>query len=238
MTDATRTAIDELIAQRYSERARFDPNRPISEEDLDAILKAARWAPTAHNMQNFEIVVVDDPRVLAEIANVHGSGVSEEFIRENYEQLSFSEDEFRAKGTGLLATMFPPSWRDPEQALHEPVGPARSSLGETTRSCPVVLIVLYDPRKRAPASEGDFLGIISLGCVMQNMWLTAASRSIGMQIMSVFSGAEVEPKLRSILSIPQHLKIAYACRLGYAEQPREYLRVRRELSRFVHRNTY
>ena len=30
-------------------------------------------------------------------------------------------------------------------------------------------------RKRAPASEGDALGIMSLGCVMQNMWLMAES---------------------------------------------------------------
>jgi hypothetical protein len=34
---------------------------------------------------------------------------SAEFIRENYAQLSLSEDELIAKGTGLLATMFPPS---------------------------------------------------------------------------------------------------------------------------------
>jgi hypothetical protein len=32
---------------------------------------------------------------------------------------------------------------------------------------------VYDNRKRAPASEGDALGLISLGCVLENMRLTA-----------------------------------------------------------------
>jgi hypothetical protein len=32
-----------------------------------------------------------------------------------------------------------------------------------------MLFVVYDPAKRAPASEGDFLGALSLGYVMENM---------------------------------------------------------------------
>ena len=32
-----------------------------------------------------------------------------------------------------------------------------------------MFVVVYNPRKRAPASEGDVLGMMSLGCVMENM---------------------------------------------------------------------
>jgi nitroreductase len=62
---------------------------------------------------------------------------------------------------------------------------------------------------------------------------------IGMQIMSVFSSAHVEEELRKILSIPSHLSIAFACRLGYPlEEPDRYLRVRRDIDRFAYRNAY
>ena len=213
----------DVIRLRHSDRSPFDPQRPLAEAHLRAILEAARWAPTAHNMQNFEIIVVDDSSVLAAIGRVHG-GTSEEFIRENYAQLSFSEEELIRKGTGLLATMFPLSWQDPNA---------------TMRSCPVVMVVVFDTRKRAPASEGDFLGAMSLGCVMQNIWLTATTLGIGMQIMSVFSSAHVEEELHKILSIPSHLSIAFACRLGYPlEEPDRYLRVRRDIDRFAYRNAY
>lgn len=53
-----------LIKERESVRGPFDPERPISKQDLQQILEAGRWAPTAHNMQNFEIIVVDDPKLL------------------------------------------------------------------------------------------------------------------------------------------------------------------------------
>ena len=40
-----------------------------------------------------------------------------------------------------------------------------------------------------------------------------------MQVISVFSDQHVEDELRRILSIAQHMKIAFACRLGYPSVP-------------------
>ena len=135
--------------------------------------------------------------------------------------------------------MFPPSWRIPDAEPQEAADLEHGFLDNTMRSCPLVLIVVYDTRKRAPASEGDGLGLISMGCVMQNMWLMAESLKIGLQIMSVFSAEHAEQELRRILSIPDHMKIAFACRLGYpAEQPGRYLRVRRDVHRFTHHNSF
>jgi nitroreductase len=85
-----------LIQERHSARAPFDPQRPVATQDLRQILEAARWSPTAHNMQNFEIVVVDDTKILETLGEIE-SHISEEFIQENYQQLSFSEEELRQK---------------------------------------------------------------------------------------------------------------------------------------------
>lgn len=242
MTDLTRqadtAALTKLIRQRHSERSAFNPDRPVKDADLAAILEAARWAPTAHNMQNFEVVVVDDPRVLDAIGRVH-STTTHEFIVENFRQLSFSEDELIRKGVGVLATSFPPEWLNPEGDFQEAADMEHGFLDSTMRSCPLALIVLHNPRRRAPASTGDFLGIISLGCVMENMWLTAEALGIGVQIMSVFSGNGTEAELRGILAIPPELRIAYALRLGYPlDSDRPYLRVRRGVRSFAHRNHY
>jgi nitroreductase len=59
--------IFKIIRERRSERVPFDPNHPVPKEDLMQILEAGRWAPTAHNMQNFDLVVVDDEEVLDKI---------------------------------------------------------------------------------------------------------------------------------------------------------------------------
>ena len=154
------TYLGKIIRARHSERLPFDPDRTPSESDLRELLEATRWAPTAHNMQNYEVIVVDDQATLAAIGRVR-SGISAEFVRENYAQLSFTEEELVAKGTGLLATMFPPSWLSPDAEPQEAVDLEHGFLDMTMRSCPVVLIVVYDTRRRAPASEGDFLGRLS-----------------------------------------------------------------------------
>ena len=225
----------ESIKSRRSLRAPYDRGRPVEPEKLAQILEAARWSPTAHNMQNFEIVVVDDPGVLDAIARIERP-VSETFIRENYAQLSFSEEELLQRKTGVLGSMFPPSWRRPDFRLGELSADEVAAMRRPLPASPLLLVVVYDPSRRAPASEGDFLGIVSLGCVMENMWLAAASLCIAMHIVSsLSSGGEV----KEILGIPKRLTIAFSCRLGYPESPPPtYLRVRREVADFTHRNRY
>jgi nitroreductase len=228
-----------IIRERHSARVHFDRERPVTQQDLSQILEAGRWAPTAHNMQNFQVIVVDGAERLEAIANVE-SRVSDTFIRENYQQLSFSREELLRKKVGLLSTMFPPSWTNPgaKPGASGDLGTTRS-LRSVIQGSPVLLIVIYDTRARAPASEGDVLGIMSLGCVMENMWLMAESLGIGFQVMSMFSADPAESEVKRLLRIPAQMKIAFACRLGYpTSAPGEYPRVRREVEDFVHHDAF
>jgi nitroreductase len=227
-----------IIQERHSSRVPFERDHPVPKEDLLQILEAARWAPTAHNIQNFEIIVVDDKKQLEELGKIE-SRISEDFLRENYQQLSFSDEEWLRKKVGILGTMFPPSWRTPGDWSKVARESGPSALDQTIKGSPMVLIVTYDSRKRAPASEGDVLGFISLGCVMENMWLMAQSLGIGVQIMSVFTGDSVEKDVKKILEIPEYMRIAYAVRLGYsASKPSKFLRVRRDVIDLAHHNRF
>jgi nitroreductase len=130
--------------------------------------------------------------------------------------------------------MFPASWRTPGVTPVAEEGRSRPFL-----VCPTLLIALYDPGRRAPASEGDFLGIMSLGCMMENLWLTANSLGIDFQIVSSLASGMVGKEVKRILGIPAHLNIAFTARLGYiAGEPRRYLRVRREIEDFSHHNHF
>jgi nitroreductase len=222
-----------LIEERHSMRVPF-MSCAIAQEDLLQILEAARWSPTAHNMQNFEIVIVDDQRLLDEIGAIQVQ-LSEEFLHEHFQLLSFSEEDLRRKGVGLLASGLPPWMQDLTQT--ERVGEA-IPLHRLMPGCPVLLIVLYDATRRAPASEGDVLGMMSLGCVLQNMWLMAQSLGLGFQALSVLSSPPVEEAVKQLLAVPGHLKVAFAVRLGHPAMSAPYLRVRREVAEFAHRNHF
>ena len=103
----------DIMWQRHTCRAPFDPKRAIRESDMQCILDAARWAPTAHNMQNFEIIAVDDKQCLAAISAIQ-LPPAETFIRESHHPLSMSEAESLRSKTGLSASMLPESWQEAE----------------------------------------------------------------------------------------------------------------------------
>lgn len=229
--------VHRIIQERQSARVPFDPNKRISKENLQEILDAVRWSPTAHNMQNFDVIVVDDKEVLDIIGNVK-SRISEDFLRENYEQLSFSKEELLEKKTGILGMMVPPAWVDPSKMSEVARESTPMPLTQSIRGSPCLLIVIYNPLKRAPASVGDVLGFISLGCVMENMWLMAQSLGISLQILSTFAAPPVEKQVKQILCIPEQLKIAYTCRLGYPLGSAKYLRVRRDTTDLAHHNKF
>jgi nitroreductase len=224
-----------LIAHRHSSRTPFDPALPVTEVELAGIVDAARWAPTAHNMQNFRLVVVDDRRVLDELGRIRAT-VSPTFIIENYRQLSWSPEELAERRVGLLGTSFPPAWHTDDPA-RVPTDASRS-LGETIAGAPLVIVVVFDPTTRAPASEGDMLGLISLGCVLENMWLAAQASHLDVQVMSAFSGDSAEPAVKRVLCIPAPWRVAYALRVGHAIACSTGPRVRRDLPSFTYRNRF
>ncbi len=225
-----------IMQERHSTRAAFDPQKQVPKADVRQILEAGRWAPTPHNMQNFEVIVIDDKEILERIGSIK-TFPSPDFIRENFEQLSMSEEELIGKKVGILGAGFPPAWRDKAKLEIAMKDRTPGTLSQTIKGSPTILIVLYDTRKRAPASEGDVLGMLGLGCLMENMWIMAHRLRIGFQIMSVFSDPG-QKDLRRILSIPDHMAISFAIRLGYPIAQSKYLRVRREIESFTYGNKY
>ncbi len=224
-----------LIEARHSSRVPFDPAWRVTEHDLARIIEAARWAPTAHNMQNFRLVVVDDPCTLQELGRIRAP-ISPTFIAENYRQLSRSLEELDRRGVGLLAESLPRSWwtSDPSQAPTD----ASRALSELIAGAPTLVVTIFDATQRAPASEGDVLGLISLGCVLENMWLTARALKLDAQVLSALSGDLVEPEVKRVLGIPLQWRIAYALRFGHACTQPFSPRVRRDPKAFVDHNRF
>ncbi len=48
--------IDALFLNRWSPRS-FDPRKPVSDDDLKAVLEAARWAPSSYNEQPWRFII-------------------------------------------------------------------------------------------------------------------------------------------------------------------------------------
>ena len=53
------TEIHSLLRQRRSSRL-YDPDRPVSPEQIASLLEAARWAPSSNNRQPWRYLIFDD----------------------------------------------------------------------------------------------------------------------------------------------------------------------------------
>jgi nitroreductase len=80
---------------------------------------------------------------------------------------------------------------------------------------------------------------MGLGCVMENMWIMAASLGLGFHVVSSLGSGPTQKEVKRILGIPKKLKIAFTFRLGYpVSHPDRYLRVRRDIPDFTHHNRF
>jgi hypothetical protein len=60
-----------------------------------------------------------------------------------------------------------------------------------------------------------------------------------MHVLTVFSDSLVEKEVKKTLHVPQHMKVAFACALGYPVEPSgRDVRVRRDIEAFVHHNRF
>jgi len=59
----------QAILTRRSVR-QFDSTKQISHEDLEEIIKAAQYAPSAHNMQPWEFLVITDKEKMANLRHI------------------------------------------------------------------------------------------------------------------------------------------------------------------------
>ena len=131
----------------------------------------------------------------------------------------------------------PPAWLTEEARQGKYKAPV-SKFGEQISSCPVLLLILYDPKRRAPASEGDFLGVMSLGFMLENVWLMAAAQGVVLHVVSAFGNEPVSGKVKKLLNIPPALSITLGIRLGYPAGNDHRPRVRRDVEDFVSFNHY
>lgn len=65
----TNKTLKDLLNWRYATK-KMDPTKPVPQDKVDAIVEAVRMTPTSSGTQPFELIVVTNPDVLAEIRKV------------------------------------------------------------------------------------------------------------------------------------------------------------------------
>jgi nitroreductase len=231
-------------------------DKPISQEHLDAIIEAARWAPSPFNTQPWEILIVTQQKgkdaladlVLKSMASQMADG---RFLQDVSQWMSLTKDEWSRRGEGVMIddhTDLPGFIKD-KTRLRPLLKNAKnmSFLGKLglgkigaarfvqfIRKAPLIIIILMDKQKKSPGENGMMWKFLGMGALMENILLAAASLNIGTHIINTSLETQKDKeKLKEIFSIPDSYEPMCLIRAGYFHEP-PGASVRLEPARFVH----
>jgi nitroreductase len=186
--------VETLEAIRRRRAVRQYTDRPVDDEQLDRLLRHALRAPTGSGAQAWSVMVVRDPGLRREVADLVISGGARYFGIMRPRKEGVGEEEHAA-------------WANDY---------AEQTLG-TYRDAPVWIVGLLVPRGNYPQQMregGDADDLISLAFAMENLFIAARAEGLGTCPTTAFQRFEKD-RLRELLGIPAEVDPAIITPLGH-----------------------
>jgi nitroreductase len=198
------------LKRRRSIRSGFMKDAPVSDELIQTILEAARWAPSAGNSQPWEFLVIRDLETREKIVEIFKAQ-----MREKIEIEEAARGQRRRVNAGL-------------DFRHAPVHILVLGDPRTNDAYPM--------RTKLDKWESHFHSSLA-NCVLQ-MLLAAEVSGLSSMYVSDVASPYFSVMLKSILGIPDPLQIYHLLPLGFAKRSPSIHHPRRALAQMVHYECY
>ncbi|AWN22359.1 nitroreductase [Deinococcus irradiatisoli] len=251
-----------LIESVLSRRTTNGPflNQPVSRADQHLLMRLAQAAPSHFNSQPWRFVLIEDRRVIGQVAEIAGQSMTElieagVFFERYRRYFRFSEAEMDEKRDGIYIDHLPGPLRPFTRQVFSDAGlklmrqlgvPKR--LGEDNRKLvagsPLLLAALLDRSEYRVGELSGFYSAFGLGAAMVNVWNAVGTLGLGIQFVS--TPMEIPrhwQAVRELLKVPDDLELMAVYRIGHLppEGARPSIdwssRHRKRLSQYVFRET-
>ena len=249
----------DLIRQRRSQRRDFR-SEPVRRGDIDALIEAARWAPSPFNIQPWELLFITEPAQKAALGELTRRHMSAQMKRRPFLEAAASwtrvtQEEWQEEGDGVyLGDQLPDSGfarlvaplllkRPGAAAALAKLG-AGSGPGNAAKrafaEAPLLCVVFRRLDRVSPGANGDVWTLLSIGAMFQNMLLEAEERGIGAQFaVAALETAKGRDETRLLLEAPETCEPILILRMGYLKKETEpILSTRLPAERIAHFNRH
>ena len=223
----------ESIKARRTSNGAFRPD-PIAPEHIRLILEMASHAPSHFNSQPWRFIVVQDQARRAAIADIAGDSMRmliEEgtFWKRYSKYFRFSQDETDRTSDGIHFDKIPSMLKPFARYVFSPKGGAVINKFQVPRvlgndahklvgGSPLLLGITLTRNEYQPQELSGLYSVISLGAVIQTIWVSANSLGIGMQFVSTPMEVEGQwEKIVELLEVPDDQALLVVFRLGYVD---------------------
>lgn len=247
----------EAIKGRHMYRGIFQ-KREVDKATIIQLIEAARWAPSGHNTQPWEFIVIDDPAIIHELVALSTDIYIEtqktrqdlkELVQTWWHWLRWSDEELETAGDGMyMREMSRASWEEmiKTQSAEDLRAKVMEVLSLKMRAAlinesPCIMLTLLDNTREIPNASQNIMALTGIGAVLQN--LRIAIHSLGMaahEVSFLYDLPGTRDKIMERLGIPPHYTIVSAMRIGYPGEPSTDHRtdVRRPVEKLVHWNHF
>lgn len=156
----------------------------IPREDIEKVLEAARWAPSAANIQMWEFIAVDDQETLEELGT---------WLKKQLDWMTMVDEQFPAHGRAYLDRM---------PAAIVVAGDIRSKAYFPNVSA-------YGSGEWEVTNDRYYE---SIGCCMQNIHL--AAKTLGLGTLHLTVEKKYQSNIKKLLNLPEYLEVHNVVPIG------------------------
>lgn len=211
----------------------FHTEEPVTQEEMEKLLKAFNKAPSQFNSQPWKVVVIQEASRKKKLAELCGDAM----------RISMQKGEFwnkygkyfyhdtrgnkLKKGVGMKVDNVPIVLKKVinfiitnksltlirERGVPVILGAENKKLVESSPVCLAIFLRKEDYNKN---DNSAFYSTLSLGMAIENMWLMATSLNIGMQFMSMpMEVPEIWKEISELLECKEDYEMVALMRLGH-----------------------
>jgi nitroreductase len=223
----------EAIRRRHTTNGAF-ADRPIDPEHKRTILELAARAPSHFNSQPWRFVVVEEAERRKALGRVAGESMRElmedgRFWQQYRKYFRLTPEEVEASKDGIHIDNIPGVLKPFAKYIFTERGASMmntfrvpSVLGNDARklveNSPMLLGIALSHEVYKPDELSGLYTLISLGAVVQTIWLAATSLGMGMQFVSTPQEIPENWALVSaMLGVPAGFELIVLFRLGYED---------------------
>ncbi len=223
---------DAIINRKTTNTAFAD--KKVSIEHKEMLIKMASHSPSHFNSQPWRFILIEDENIINNIAKIAGDSMVQlmddgRFWKQYRKYFRFSEEEMEKTKDGIHIDHLPAFLKPFAKSIFSEAGGKVISKFKVSRilgndeeklvaTSPLLFVILLTKDEYKKEELSGFYSIISMGAVIQTLWLCTTAIGMGMQFIS--TPGEIPDKWNAIselLKTSDEFEMMAIFRMGYVD---------------------
>jgi nitroreductase len=223
----------EAIVNRKTANSRF-ADKKVTDEHIELLIKMTSHCPSHFNSQPWRFIAVTDETTIGKIAKVAGDSMVQlmddgRFWKQYRKYFRFSEEEMQKTKDGIHIDHLPAVLKPFVRSIFSETGGKVMAKFKVPRilgndeeklvaSSPLLFVICLTKDEYKKEELSGFYSVISMGAVIQTLWLVTTAIGMGMQFISTPGEIQENWKaLSGMLKVPDDYEMCAIFRMGYVD---------------------